>query len=378
MTSVPSRGAAWGHAISAWLLSRTLVLVSLKLGREIVDHLGARPPLPLKQGLHGWDADWYTKIATKGYDALDAEALRFFPLLPLLGRFVNWMSPAHGSQGVVIVANIAALLFFVRLYRFVERETSDRRTAEIAVWIAAIAPPAFVLVMGYAESLMMLGAVCALDSARQRRWWRAAGWAFLAGLARPTGVLLVVPLGLEAVAALRRRPMSTRRPRRDWQLRVIAAVIAAPAGIGSYLWWARERSGSWLEPLRIHNRSNLRGGLRNPLAAIWDALGELREGEHLARGMHFFTALALLGLLVVLWRRHVASLFAYGAVSVLLGLSANNLDSLERYSLATVPLVLAAAVAVRRPSLTRIAYVGCGAGLVAMSVLAFTQSGVVP
>ena len=58
--------------------------------------------------------------------------------------------------------------------------------------------------------------------------------------------------------------------------------------------------------------------------------------------------------LVVLHRRRRGagwplSYTAYAAAVVLVGLSTRNLDSLERYSLSTVPLVLAAADAHRRP-----------------------------
>lgn len=377
-TRTPLR-TVWITAIGAWLLSRFVVVVGLRVAREVVERLGAPEPRALHLGLHGWDADWYSQIAIHGYDALDVQALRFFPLLPMLGRGVNWLTPASGAQGVVIVANIAALLLFVTLHRFVERETDDARVAATAVWVAALAPPAFVLVMGYAESLLMLAAVGALDGARRHRWWRTAAWAAVAGLARPTGVLLVVPIAIEALAARRaRRRRANLRPGRRGDLAMVAAIGAAPATMAAYLAWAADRSGSFLEPLRIHNRENLRGGLRNPVAAMWDALGDLTSGDHLARGAHFVSGVVIIGLLVVLWRHRVVSLFAYGAVSVLVGLSAQNLDSLERYSLATIPLVVAAALGLRREGVARVAYVLFGAGMVAMSVLAFTEAGVVP
>lgn len=365
--------SAWRVALGAWLLSRVLVVMSLEVARHIFDRVGPGPWRPtLAKGLHSWDAAHYADIARLGYDGVAHESLRFFPLLPLLGRLVNWITPAYGARGVVIVANIAALLFFVRLFRFVERETSSARIAARAVWIAALAPPAFVLVMGYAESLFLLCAVSALDAARRRHWWRVVPWAFAAALTRPPGVLLAVPIAVEAFLVWRETSSAGRSVR--WWLAPACAAAAAPLGLLAFLWWARDRSESFFEPLRIQDRANLRGGTENPLVSIWNAFGDLRAGDRVGSGLHFVTAIAMLALLVVLRRHGSMSLFAYGLASAFLALSASNLDSIERYALATVPFLLAAALAVSRPAVERVLLVFGGAGIVTMSMLAFTGS----
>jgi hypothetical protein len=53
-------------------------------------------------------------------------------------------------------------------------------------------------------------------------------------------------------------------------------------------------------------------------------------------------------------------------------LCARNLDSIERYSLSTFPLVVAAAMLIRRPMLERTLFVLVAGGLATAAILAFT------
>jgi hypothetical protein len=79
-------------------------------------------------------------------------------------------------------------------------------------------------------------------------------------------------------------------------------------------------------------------------------------------------------LVVVVARRLPLSYTVYSAASVLVALCARNLDSIERYSLATFPLVIGAAVLIRRPTWERTAMLLIAGGLVAAAMLAFTGS----
>ncbi len=359
-------------AVPAWLLSRVLVVATLAATRAWFDDATGEPREVLRRGLRSWDAAYYVDISRDGYDAVVPGGLRFFPLLPLLGRAVGAFTPFDASDGVVIVANAVALAALVALFRWVSFEV-DEATARVAVWVTAVAPPAFVLVMGYAESLLMLAAASCLLAARRGRWFHAAAWAYVAGLARPTGLLLVVPLLVEAALVARRRGVGRHT------VAALVAVGGAPLGCLTYLFSVRGLTPTFFTPLRLHDDPALRGGTRNPLAAVVDSFGDLMSGDRFASGIHFVTALIVVVLLVVLFRHAPRSVFAYGAASVMLGLSAHNLDSLERYSLATPPLVLGAALLIarlRRAWRTTV-LVGSALGLVALGSAAFAGN-VVP
>jgi len=152
----------------------------------------------------------------------------------------------------------------------------------------------------------------------------------------------------------------------------LAAAVAGPvAGAGAYLAWARHRSGDLLYPLNVQQASTSRGGWIDPFRAVWRATHETASGDHLSAGIHIVTAVVIVGLIVVLWRRWPASFTAYAITAAVVGLSARNLDSLERYSLSTVPFVLAAAD-LTGTKWERAVLVALGASLVACSVLAFS------
>jgi hypothetical protein len=245
------------------------------------------------------------------------------------------------------------------------REGKGIAVARRSVWILYLAPSAFVLVMGYAEATLMLVAVVALLALRSRRWWVAAAAGVVAGLTRPVGFLLVVPAAVEAWQA--RKELSARD-----RIGALAAVVGPAVGSGAYLVWAEHRTGDLFYPLSVQQRASSRGGWIDPFRAVWRAGREFGSGDHLSAGIHIVTAALLVALIVVLWRRWPASFTAYAIAATAVGLSARNLDSLERYSFSTVAFVVAAADLTGSGTRERIVLAGLGALLVIGSVLAFS------
>lgn len=348
-----------------WALARVLVVASLALSRHLFDQIGAPPrPVALGQGLFAWDAAFYRAIAEHGYRAVGHGSLRFFPLVPALARVLGWISFDHTAAALLVVANISALVFGALLHRLALRETGDVSLARRAAWFGALFPAAFVLVMGYAEATaMMLGVVVFLGIRSNRFWWAALS-GFLAGLCRPVGVLLAVPAAVEAMRGWREASAEARAAR-------VAAVLAPLAGAGAYLAWVGAEFGDFWRPMSLQNRATLRGGFQDPVTRTVDAVGDLLGGDRFGSGLHIVWALVFVLLLVVLIRRFPASYSLYGAATVLLGLSAHNLDSFERYCWSTFPFLLALAAVTDRDEVERGAYVLTAAALVGYSTLAF-------
>ncbi|HLM16702.1 MAG TPA: hypothetical protein VK549_02695, partial [Acidimicrobiia bacterium] len=305
-------------AVVPWALARVLVVASLALSRHLFDEIGAPPrPVAVGQGLFAWDAAFYRDIAEHGYRAVGAGSLRFFPLVPLLGRVLGWISFDHTAAALLVVANASALLFGGLLHRLALREFGDASLARRAAWFGALFPVAFVLVLGYAEATaMMLGVVVFLGIRSNRFWWAALG-GFLAGLCRPVGVLLVVPIAVEGVRGWRDSSSGSRAAR-------VAAVVAPLAGAAVYLAWVGAEFGDFWKPISLQNRATLRGGFQDPVSRTVDAFGDLFGGDRFGSGLHVLWAVGFVLLLVMLVRRFPASYSLYGAVTLLLGLSAHN------------------------------------------------------
>ncbi len=149
-------------------------------------------------------------------------------------------------------------------------------------------------------------------------------------------------------------------------------MVAPVAGTLAYLAWAHDRTHDFWYPLRVQQDPTRRGRWLDPFRAVGHAAAELFSGDHVSAGMHAVAAVVFAVLLVVLWRRWPLSFSLYASVALVIALGSRNLDSLERYGLATVPFVLAAADVVADPFWERVVLVLASAGLVAASVLAFS------
>jgi hypothetical protein len=349
-----------------WILARVLVVGALALSRHLFDEIGAPPrPVALGQGLFAWDAAFYRDIAEHGYRAVGEASLRFFPLVPMLGRGLGWLFFGHTGAALLVLANGSALVFGALLHRLALRETGDAATARRAAWFAALFPAAAVMVMGYAEATaMMLGVVVFLGLRSGRFGW-AAGAGFLAGACRPVGVLLVIPAAVEATRGWRGASARSRASR-------VASVLSPLAGAAAYLVWVGAEFGDFWKPISLQNKATLRGGFQDPFSRTVDAVGDLVGGDEFGSGLHIVWALVFAALLVVLVRRFPASYSLYAAATLLLGLSARNLDSFERYCMSAFPFLLALAVVTDREEVERSAYVLAAAGLVGYATLTFT------
>ena len=349
--------------LPAWVVARVLLTAAYVVAVAAADRLtpGADPSA-LREGLVAWDGTWYRDLAQGGYGSLPDEALRFFPLFPLAGRMLGLLLGGHDALALVLLANVASLAFAVGVRRLVLAEGRSRAVAERAVWYTALFPSAFVLAWAYAEAVMLAAVVAAFAGARRGRWWWTALAGVVAGATRPLGLLLVVPVGLEALRAWRHSSARTR----------LAAVLAtgAPAvGTGLYLTWVRISYGDALLPFTV--QGDLRGDTVDPLRRLVDGVGDLLGPERFGDGLHLPFAVGFLALLVLTFRCWPASYGAYAAAVLVVSLAAENLNSLERYGLNAVPLVLTLAVLTRDPRVDRGVLAVSAAGFVALASLAW-------
>jgi hypothetical protein len=156
-----------------------------------------------------WDTIWYTKIAEQGYSRVDLSTA-FFPLYPLLIRI---SAPLFGNNGVaagVVIASVAALVSFILLYRLACEQFGEA-AAERTVLYLAVFPTAFFLFAAYTESLFLALALGSFIRAKAGRWGWAGILGGLAGLTRPQGMLLLLPLGIEFLLQSRRGKVSLPR-----------------------------------------------------------------------------------------------------------------------------------------------------------------------
>jgi Mannosyltransferase (PIG-V) len=364
-----ARSGGWsgiGHEVvavlPAWITARVLVLAGYVLAVAVSNRLVGQHPEQLNNGLLAWDGTFYRDLATSGYRSLPVGALRFFPLFPLLGRLVA--APLGGHVGVVLVvlANGLSLAVLVLVRRLVVLEKDDLALADRAVWCMAIFPAAFVLVFAYSESLMLVVTLALFLCLRRGRWWWVAPLGLAAALSRPLGVVVAVPVMVEAVRGWR-----TLTPG-DWAARA-AGVVAPFVGLATYLAWVGHAFGNWRLPFTVQD--DLRGGVRFPVSRIIEGFHQLAGSQRFGDGLHLPFLLGLLVLLVVVFRTWPLLYGLYASAILVLALSAENLNSIERYGMSAFPLLLALAVVMRPPQVDRAVMAVMGGGVVALSSMAW-------
>ncbi len=317
-----------------------------------------------------FDAGWYGAIALDGYhwdhQFQRQRNIAFFPALPLMMRAAGVVLGAGAAAvprerrmrrtlwGGVLVSLAAFLGGLWYLARVGEDLLGAERAASAVLLLAAY-PFSLFYSAPYAEGLFLLGAVGAVYHFRREEWAAASLLGLLAGLSRPNGCLMSVPLGILACQHGWHR-MSARGGTVDAAAARALATrlgVAAMPGVGMLLFTAylyRLTGGVWFAWARSHEAW---GRTFEGLAPVAHAIGSM-GGEPLRQvaARTPFNALNTLGLLFALalivpvFRKLGLAWGAFVAVNLALPLLAGGVLSVGRLSSTLFPLFLALAAVV--------------------------------
>jgi hypothetical protein len=141
-----------------------------------------------------WDSEWYAGIAEHGYsysgDPDSEQSVVFYPLYPLLSRFVAGLTGIGPAAALLIVANVAAVIAVLLLYRLARRTWGDE-TAVLTVALYSFYPGSLFLSAGYTEALALLLILICFTLLEYRRFVFAACAAGFAVATRFAGIALL-------------------------------------------------------------------------------------------------------------------------------------------------------------------------------------------
>jgi hypothetical protein len=306
--------------------------------------------------LERWDALWFLRIADDGYRLHDGSAA-FWPGYPLATRALSIILGGRLLPASLILSllfSVAALTLFYLLGTLEFGEPLARRS----VSYLALFPTAFFLAAPYSEAMFLCLSLGALLAARVERYCISALCAALASATRSIGIILVLPLMLEALATRRVR---SRRGALGTALGLGAASLS---GAALYLAYWAARSGNWLEPFSSQSQW-LRDAswpwdtisLATTLAWRYDAVW------HRVDWLLVIPMLAI-ALWSLSWMRASYSAYVWGSIVIFLSFvfPARPLMSAPRFLLALIPLFWALARLTERAWTHRIVALGLGAG----------------
>ena len=174
------------------------------------------------------DATRYIDIAQHGYVTQGENAINlvFYPLYPLLMRWLGWLTYSLPLSGVII-SHIGYCAASILLYELILLD-GDRRNAWDGVLLMALYPFSMFALGVFTEGIFLALSIGCLYALRKRRFLAAGIVGFLAALTRTQGMLLFFPAVYEWVT-LRFGP---GKEKLRWQ---DVFLLLIPAGFGVYL-----------------------------------------------------------------------------------------------------------------------------------------------
>lgn len=306
-----------------------------------------------------WDAGWYMEIVERGYvpAAGVQSSSAFFPLYPYLVKavYVAFIPRPWFSQQTIVILGLvlsnacflAALLLISRLVMLTLEplqmdEQSTNRASYLAALFLCVAPFSFIFSSFYSESLFLLLSIAAFYAAERGRMLPAGILGGLAAMARPVGILLVVPLFLIWL---------DRRRRGETSARSFVPVLLVPAGlvlVSTLLWRETGRPFGW---------ATAGSEWGNAAAWPWTALASPARRDFI-NGVDLALFALCTGLSLAAFRIGPA----YGLWGLICTLGAlvlkGNLVSMGRYTLVAFPVFMALALlGARHPRLADVVLV---------------------
>ncbi|MEZ5294135.1 MAG: mannosyltransferase family protein [Vicinamibacterales bacterium] len=274
----------------------------LRVGEGEVANLPAR-----------YDAGWYLSIASRGYEyrpnRVDVQQnLVFFPAFPVVMHGASLLLARQFVWSGTLVSILAFAWALRYLFRLARELMGDERAATAAALLAAY-PFALFYSAPYTEALFLLAMLGAWWHARRDERWAGFGWGLVAGLTRPNGCLLSVPLALMAVAPLWSEGRF-RRPPGGWGALVDRLVIAAAPGLGMLIYsaYVYDKTGDpfmWIRLQAAWGRENR--GVAAFIGNEWETIGAVGLYDYSTGNvpnlLNALGALLCTAAIVPVWRR---------------------------------------------------------------------------
>lgn len=304
------------------------------------------PRTPLLDGWARWDSAHYINVALNGYGLDDPEQMgqrvAFFPLYPLLTRFVATITGAEETNaGYAIAAIVAANLCFfaaVPLFAKLAARLSSIEIARTATTLLLVSPLAFFLNAAYTESLFLLLSILAFLFAYDRRWLPASIAIALASATRLFGLALIPAILLIA--------WRNRASVRELATIVIVSPLGTLAFFG-WLWW------EYGDPLTYFDAQSNWGTWQDRVGTYLDVLTG-QPGQMLANTHNTMilinVGLALVWLVALYWVwRHLEPGIALYSTIIVVFHFVYTWNSLGRYLLPALGVYIVGAMLLHRP-----------------------------
>jgi hypothetical protein len=358
-----------GSVLPIFLVTRLGVLVVGYLALIGFGYPNETPPIRLYDNEvmnlpFRYDVGWYFSIASQGYrwDPADTgqQSIAFFPAFPTAAHQLSRIIKLRFMGSAMLVTFLAALGAFVYFFRLARQDLGDEQ-ARVALALLATYPFALFFSVPYTESMCLLCVVGAWFHWRRGGHLASGAWGLVAGLTRPNGCLLSVPLGIMAVqSALRERK---ERGSLDRGKLIRHLVAAAMPGVGmlifsAYVYTLTGRPFEWSTAHAAWGR-HYRPISETAIDWFWapGGFGDETGAALMVDYIGGLLALAAIALSVPIYRRFGLAPAAFTLLSVVPPILLGGLVSIGRLTSVVFPVFLWLGATV--PSNHRSAWLAC-------------------
>ena len=298
-----------------------------------------------------WDAGWYYQIAKTGYywdrRKEGQQNIAFFPAFPMATRGVARLFGGEPEAFVLAGLALSHGAFFWALWllhRLARDLTGDASAAAAVVLLTACYPFALFYGALYTESFFLLGSVGAMRALQRDRPVAAGAFGLLAGLTRPNGFLLAIPL---LVVAWRHSADVQLWSRRSAAR--AAAALAPIAGVAIFSAYLAGLTGNPLAWYAQHAAWGRTFAGVDPILRAFDHVAQYGVVAYVTAQpyttINVIAAGAAVACIVPVWRRVGAAYGLFIAVNVVPPLIFGGALSMGRVTATMFPLFLWLAMA---------------------------------
>jgi Gpi18-like mannosyltransferase len=314
-----------------------------------------------------WDAGWYRQIAEDGYtySATEQSSAAFFPLYPLLIRFVMWATGLPVFIAGIVTTWLTGFACCLTFYAWAANR-SDEATAGRTLWLLLAWPFSFFICGAmYSDATFLLVITLAFLMLERERPWGAVLFGALAAATRPLAPAIVLGLLVRSLE-LRRR---AGKP-----LRVIDFLpLAAGLGLVAYMVFLHREFGDAVGFATTQKGWNQLSGLSSMLKV--EGLSKLSGAALFLPAVHAVLA----GFCLFLgWRlRHTLGWGYSVYVLIVVGiplLSSRDFIGLGRYALAGFPVFLELERWLARSPRVRTRWLVASVALLSFMVIRFARA----
>jgi hypothetical protein len=303
------------------------------------NHHGNNQEALRSQFLSFWDGQWYREIADIGYRKfypLHAN-YAFFPLYPLVLKITSTLFLGNIYVTGIFLSFLFSFLATIFLYKLFLLET-EKAQAQNGVLLFLLYPAAIFYLALYNEPIFLFLSLVSIYAARKRQWWAAGLVGFLAALMRPQGVLLLIPVGIEYIIALKENGRFDGI--KGWVKKIFSqgaciAPLLIPLGLIVFFLYSFYTTGNFFAPLDAQRFfSRLEMSFLNIGKVLWKGVVQFPQLAWLDfkfSRIDFLVAVFSLGLLVPIFRRLRLSYAFYALALIFLPLSSGITMSLTRF-----------------------------------------------